>query len=46
VIDNIEAVTVEEVQNLATTLFKPEQASLTLLGVVDKDLDLDNLITF
>ncbi len=44
VIDNIEAVTVEEIQNLATTLFKPEQASLTLLGLVDKDLDLDNLI--
>ncbi len=46
VIDNIEAVTVEEIQNLAATLFKPEQASLTLLGVVDKDLDLDSLITF
>lgn len=44
VIDNIEAVTVEEIQKLATTLFKPEQASLTLLGLVDKDLDLDNLI--
>ena len=44
VIDNIEAVTVEDIQNLATTLFKPEQASLTLLGLVDKDLDLDNLI--
>ena len=44
VIDNIEAVTVEEIQKLATTLFKPEQASLTLLGLVDKNLDLDNLI--
>jgi predicted Zn-dependent peptidase len=46
VIDNIEAVTVDEIQNLAAVLFKPEQASLTLLGMVAKDLDLDNFITF
>jgi predicted Zn-dependent peptidase len=46
VIDSIEAVTAEEIQNLATALFKPEQASLTLLGSVDKDFDLNNLIAF
>jgi predicted Zn-dependent peptidase len=46
VMDNIEAVTVEEVQNLATELFKPEQASLTVLGPVDKNINLKKLISF
>jgi predicted Zn-dependent peptidase len=46
VIDNIEAVTLDEIQNLAAALFKPEQASLTLLGTVKKDIDPDDFITF
>ncbi len=46
VIDQIEAVTAEEVQALATDLFKPHQASLTLLGPVDTAIDLEKALTF
>lgn len=46
VMDNIEAVTVEEIQTLATDLFKPEQVSLTVLGPVDKNIDLKKRISF
>jgi predicted Zn-dependent peptidase len=46
VMDNIEAVTSKEIQNLAMELFKPEQASLTVLGPVDKKIELNKLISF
>ncbi len=46
VIDRIEAVAVEEIQDLANDLFKPEQASLTLLGPVDKGIDLEKALAF
>jgi predicted Zn-dependent peptidase len=46
VMDNIEAVTVEEVQNLAAELFKPKQASLTVLGPMKKNINLNKLISF
>lgn len=46
VIDRIEAVEVEEIQELANTLFKPEQASLTLLGPVDTEIDLQKALAF
>ncbi|MGD9366745.1 MAG: pitrilysin family protein [Desulfobacteraceae bacterium] len=39
VVDSIEAVQVEEIQALAAELFQPKQASLTLLGPVDKNKD-------
>ena len=46
VIDRIEAVEVEEIQELANELFKPEQASLTLLGPVDTEIDLQKALAF
>ncbi len=45
VIDQIEAVTAEEVQALATDLFNPQRASLTLLGPVDTSIDLAKALT-
>jgi predicted Zn-dependent peptidase len=39
VVDSIEAVQVEEIQALAAELIQPKQASLTLLGPVDKNKD-------
>jgi predicted Zn-dependent peptidase len=46
VVDRIEAVAVEEIQELANELFKPEQASLTLLGPVDTEIDLQKALAF
>jgi predicted Zn-dependent peptidase len=46
VIDRIEAVAVEEIQALANNLFKPELASLTLLGPVDTEIDLQKSLAF
>jgi predicted Zn-dependent peptidase len=39
VVDNIEAVQVKEIQAMAAELFQAKQASLTLLGPVDKNKD-------
>lgn len=46
VVDSIEAVQVEELQTLAAELFQPKQASLTLLGPVDKNKDWTAHIKF
>lgn len=46
VIDSLEAVSVEEIKALAEDLFRPEQASLTILGPVDKNMDLNQFISF
>jgi predicted Zn-dependent peptidase len=46
VIDQIEAVADDEIQELANELFKPEQASLTLLGPVDTEIDLQQALNF
>jgi predicted Zn-dependent peptidase len=46
VIDQIEAVAVEEIQALANDLFKPELASLTLLGPMDTEIDLQKALAF
>jgi predicted Zn-dependent peptidase len=46
VIAHIEAVTVDDIQNLANTLFKPEQSAVTLLGQVDDKTDFKSLIDF
>jgi predicted Zn-dependent peptidase len=46
VIDQIEAVTVEEIQALANDLFKPELASLTLLGPMATEIDLQEALDF
>jgi predicted Zn-dependent peptidase len=44
VIEQIEAVTAEEIQDLARTLFKTEQSSVTILGPVDEQADFASLI--
>jgi predicted Zn-dependent peptidase len=46
VIAHIEAVTVDDIQDLAKTLFKPEQSAVTLLGQVDDKTDFRSLIDF
>jgi len=46
VIDQIEAVTAEDIQKLAQTLFKTEQSSATILGPVDENADFESLIAF
>ena len=46
VIEQIEAVTPDEIQSLAETLFKVSQSSLTILGPVDETLDFKPLIAF
>jgi predicted Zn-dependent peptidase len=46
VIQCIEAVTPEEIQELALTLFKTEQSGVTLLGQVDDKIDLRSIIIF
>ncbi len=46
VIESIEAVTPEEIQELALTLFKTEQSGLTLLGQVDDATDFKSLVVF
>lgn len=46
VVDNIEAVTIDEIRSLATLLFTSQQASLTLLGPVDPKIKLDKLLKF
>ncbi len=45
VIENIDAVTVQEIQDLAEELFRPEQSALTLLGPVDEHADWAKFIT-
>lgn len=44
VVDNIEAVTADEIQELAEDLFKSEQASLTMLGPVENKADWANMV--
>ncbi len=46
VIEQVEAVTAEEIQTLAQTLFKTEQSSATILGPVDENADFESLIAF
>ena len=46
VIDNIEAVTAEEIQELARTLFRTEQSGVTVLGQVDDKSDFKSMIHF
>jgi predicted Zn-dependent peptidase len=46
VIERIEAVTPDEIQSLAQTLFKTELSSLTILGPVDDKRDFKSLIAF
>lgn len=46
VIDQIEAVTAEDIQTLAQTLFTAEQSSATVLGPVDENTDFKSLIAF
>jgi predicted Zn-dependent peptidase len=46
VIEHIDAVTVDDIQNLARTLFKSEQSAVTLLGQVDDKTDFKSLIAF
>jgi predicted Zn-dependent peptidase len=46
VIEQIEAVTAEDIQTLARTLFKTAQSSVTLLGQVDEKIDFKSLIVF
>jgi predicted Zn-dependent peptidase len=46
VIAHIEAVTMGDIQDLAKTLFKPEQSAVTLLGQVDDKTDFRSLIDF
>ena len=45
VIEKVEAVTPEGIQALARALFQPQHSALTLLGPIDKDLDLEDFIT-
>jgi predicted Zn-dependent peptidase len=44
VIEQIEAVTADDIQNLAQTLFKKSQSSVTILGPVDEREDFESLI--
>lgn len=44
VIKKVEAVSVDEIQSLAKSLFQPEKLSLTLLGPVDEQMDIARLI--
>jgi predicted Zn-dependent peptidase len=46
VIEQIEAVTVEEIQKLARALFNTGQSGVTLLGQVDEATDFKSLINF
>jgi predicted Zn-dependent peptidase len=46
VIEHIEAVTAEEIQELARTLFISEQSGVTLLGQVDDKTDFKSLVAF
>jgi predicted Zn-dependent peptidase len=44
VIEQVEAVSSEEIRGLARDLFQPHQISLTLLGPVEDQDNLENLI--
>ncbi len=44
VIEKVEAVSAEEIQNLANALFQPDQISLTMLGPVEEQDNLEKLI--
>jgi predicted Zn-dependent peptidase len=46
VIEHIEAVTAEEIQELARTLFISEQSGVTLLGQVDDKTDFKSIVAF
>jgi predicted Zn-dependent peptidase len=46
VIESIDAVTAEEIQELARALFKTEQSGLTLLGQVDDTTDFKSMVVF
>ncbi len=46
VIESVEAVTVEDIQQLGKTLFRPDQTALTLLGPIDESMNLDQFLTF
>jgi predicted Zn-dependent peptidase len=46
VIEQIEAVTADQIQALAQTLFKTSLSSLTILGPVDEETDFKPFITF
>jgi predicted Zn-dependent peptidase len=41
VIDKVEAVNVDDIQELARNLFQPQQIALTLLGPVDASEDYE-----
>jgi predicted Zn-dependent peptidase len=41
VIDNVEAVTADDIQELARSLFQPQQTALTLLGPLDASKDYE-----
>jgi predicted Zn-dependent peptidase len=46
VIERIEAVTTDDIQDLARTLFKAERCGVTLLGQVDDKTDFKSLVAF
>ncbi len=46
VIDRIDGIDADDIRDLAAELFRPEQASLTLLGPVASDIDLEALLAF
>lgn len=46
VIEQIEAASVDDIQDLARTLFKSEQSSVTILGPVDDQVDFESLVAF
>jgi predicted Zn-dependent peptidase len=46
VIEQIEAVTADQIQDLARTLFKAEQSAVTLLGQVDDETDFKSIVAF
>ena len=44
VIEKVDAVTAEEIRDLADALFRPDQISLTLLGPIPKPIDFNDMV--